>query len=93
MLKREILDELVSWKNRPHHPLVIRGLRQIGKTYIVKQFGKEFYENTIYLDLRSNIALHEAFAGDFNVDEMILKISSVEKNARFIPGKTLYYSV
>lgn len=89
MLRREILDELVSWKNRPHHPLVIRGLRQIGKTYIVKQFGKELYENTIYLDLRSNIALHEAFAGDFNVDEMILKISSIEKNARFIPGKTL----
>ena len=49
MLRREILDELVSWKNRPHHPLVIRGLRQIGKTYIVKQFGKELYENTIYL--------------------------------------------
>lgn len=89
MLKREILDEFISWKNRPHHPLVVRGLRQIGKTYIVKQFGKKFYENTIYLDLRSNIALHEAFAGDFNVDEMILRISAVEKNSRFIPGKTL----
>ncbi len=89
MLKREIINELISWKNRPHHPLVVRGLRQIGKTYIVKQFGKENYENTIYLDLRSNVAVHEAFYGDFDVDQMILKISAVEKNARFIPGKTL----
>ncbi len=89
MLKRKILNELISWKNRPHHPLVVRGLRQIGKTYIVKQFGKENYEYTIYLDLRSNVALHEAFAGDFDVDQMILKISAVEKDARFIPGKTL----
>ena len=41
MLKRDIIKELVAWKDRKHHPLVIRGLRQIGKTYIVKDFGKE----------------------------------------------------
>ena len=89
MLKREIISELISWKNRPHHPLVVRGLRQTGKTYIVKQFGKENYESVIYLDLRSNVALHQAFDGDFDVDSMILKISAIEKEAHFIPGKTL----
>lgn len=44
MLKRDILYELAAWKERKHHPLVIRGLRQIGKTYIAKQFGEIYYE-------------------------------------------------
>ncbi len=89
MLARDVWKELIAWKKRSHHPLVVRGLRQIGKTYIVKKFGKEFYENSIYLDLRANIAVHKAFEGDFDVNQMILSISSVEKDARFIPGKTL----
>ena len=89
MLYREVWQELINWKKRPHHPLVVRGLRQIGKTYIVKQFGKEFYDNLIYLDLRANTAVHKAFEGDFDVNQMIISITSVEKEARFVPGKTL----
>jgi len=89
MLKRDIWKELVSWKNRKHHPLVIRGLRQIGKTFIAKEFGKALYENVIYLDLRSNLSLHSAFNGDFDVNQMILSISSMLPRTNFIPGKTL----
>lgn len=89
MLKRDIWDELVLWKNRKHHPLIIRGLRQIGKTYIAKCFGETFYENVIYIDLRANKAIHKAFDGDFDVNQMILSITSVDSTAKFIPGKTL----
>ncbi len=89
MLQRDIWQNLIEWKNRPHHPLVIRGLRQIGKTYIAKKFGNEFYESVIYLDLRANTVVHKAFEGDFDVSQMMISISAVEKNARFIPGKTL----
>lgn len=89
MLSREIWEDLKNWKNREHHPLVLRGLRQIGKTYIVKKFGEEFYENVIYLDFRENKAIHRAFDGDFEVNRMVLAISSVVPSARFVPGKTL----
>ena len=89
MLKRDIFQELITWKKREHHPLVIRGLRQIGKTFITKEFGRQFYDSVIYLDLRLNTAVHKAFDGDFDVDQMILSITSVEKKARFIPKKTL----
>ncbi|MBQ9206264.1 MAG: ATP-binding protein [Treponema sp.] len=89
MLVRDSIHELVAWKNRPHKPLVIMGLRQIGKTYLAKKFGEEFYESVIYLDFRSNLAVHKAFEGDFDVEKMILAITSVEKTARFIPQKTL----
>ena len=89
MLKRDVVNELLEWKNRPHKPLVIKGLRQIGKTYTVKKFGEGFYESVIYLDLRSNTAVHKAFDGDFDVEKIVLAITSVEKTARFIPHKTL----
>lgn len=89
MLQRDIFQQLIEWKNRKHHPLVIRGLRQIGKTYITKEFGKQFYENVVYLDFRANIALHKAFEGNFDVNQMILSISSVETKANFVPNKTL----
>ena len=89
MLKRDIWDRLKEWKNRDHHPLVIKGLRQTGKTYIVREFGKELYENCVYIDLRSNRSIHAAFEGDFDVDMMVMSISAIDTSARFIPGKTL----
>ena len=67
MLKRTIWDNLIDWKNRDHHPLIIKGLRQIGKTYIVRRFGEEYYENCVYVDLRATTAVHSAFDGDFDV--------------------------
>lgn len=89
MLKRDVIKELTAWKDRKHHPLVIRGLRQIGKTYIVKQFGEEHYENVIYLDLRLNKSIHKAFDGNFDVNQMIMAITAAMPNVKFVPDKTL----
>ena len=50
-LKRFILDELIKWKNSKYRkPLILKGARQIGKTYILKQFGEENYENVAYFN-------------------------------------------
>ena len=89
MLKRDIWYSLINWKENPHHPLVIKGLRQIGKTYIVKQFGKEFYESCVYIDLRADKNVHSAFDGNFDVDKMVMSISAAITSAKFIPKKTL----
>ncbi|MBO4390914.1 MAG: ATP-binding protein [Lachnospiraceae bacterium] len=89
MLKRDIWDDLVAWKDREHRPLIIRGLRQIGKTFIVREFGKQYYKNTVYIDLRANQSVHSAFDGDFSVDRMVMSISASMPSARFIPGETL----
>ena len=89
MLTRAILNRLDAWRKRPHHPLVLRGLRQTGKTFSVKEFGKSHYENVVFLDLRQNTSVHEAFAGDFDVDSMVLSITSKVATARFVPGRTL----
>ena len=89
MLKRDILEDLIKWKEREHHPLVIKGLRQTGKTYIVKEFGRAFYENSIYIDLRSNKSIHKAFDGNLDVNQMVLAITASDPSAHFIAGKTL----
>ena len=89
MLQRDIWDKLIEWKKRNHRPLVIKGLRQIGKTFIVREFGKQFYKNTVYLDLRANQSVHSAFEGDFTVDRMVMSISAAVPTVRFIPGETL----
>ncbi|WP_029232360.1 ATP-binding protein [Butyrivibrio sp. VCB2006] len=89
MLKRSIWEKLIKWKETDHHPLVIKGLRQTGKTYIVRKFGEEFYDSCIYIDLRANNTIHQAFEGDFNVDNMVMAISANMPSTRFVPGKTL----
>ena len=89
MLERTIWNELKSWKARIHHPLVIRGLRQVGKTFIVKEFGKAFYESTVYLDLRANKSIHKVFDGDYDINQMIVSITAAVPKAKFLPGKTL----
>ena len=89
MLKRDVWDTLIDWKKGERHPLVIKGLRQIGKTYIVKKFGEDYYESCVYIDLRSDKMIHSAFDGDFDVNQMVMSITAVKKQVRFIPGKTL----
>ena len=75
MLRRKMYDYLLQWKSQPKEkkkPLVIKGARQVGKTKVVTVFGKENYENVVYLDFRKNAKIHKAFEGDYNIDEIIL---------------------
>ena len=48
-MERFILKKLLDWKNSPYRkPLILKGVRQVGKTWILKEFGKRYYENTAY---------------------------------------------
>ena len=90
MLKRLIDNALIEWKKREgHHPLVVSGLRQIGKTTSVRFFGEQNYKHVVYLDLRSNKSIHSVFDGDFSVDEMVLAITANDPDAVFEPYNTL----
>ena len=65
MLERKITEYLINWKNDPKKvPLVIKGLRQIGKTYAVKEFAKSNYENAFILDFRKQASIHSIIEGD-----------------------------
>ena len=91
MFKRKIYDEILKWKNSINHkPLIISGLRQIGKTTIVENFAKENYESVIKLDFRKDASLHEIFDGDFDIDSIIFSLSLKNKDYKFIPNKTCF---
>ena len=72
MLKRKIYDSMLQWKSDVNHkPLIIRGLRQTGKTTIVKEFSWNNYKDVFFLDFRKDVSLHSLFDGDFNIDNLI----------------------
>jgi predicted AAA+ superfamily ATPase len=89
MLRRKIESVLEKWKDSEHKkPLVIKGIRQCGKTYIVQRFAKENYESVVYLNFILEPDKKSAFAGNIDVDTIILNLSALIPDSRFINGKT-----
>jgi predicted AAA+ superfamily ATPase len=77
-MKRFIEDELIKWKqNSGRKPLIIRGARQVGKTFSIKQFGSANYTNTAYLDLERNQSLHAVFSGDLDAKRIVSELEVV----------------
>ena len=73
-LKRKTYDKLLEWKNKKgHKPLIVEGLRQVGKSYIVEKFANDNYDNVITLDFRHRKELISIFSGDLDVDTIIRK--------------------
>ena len=89
MLKRKIESTLSEWKNSSSKkPLVIKGIRQCGKTYIVQKFAKENYESVVYMNFILEPDKKSAFYGNIDVDTIILNLSALIPGSRFINGKT-----
>jgi len=89
MLKRKIETFLTEWKKSANKkPLVIKGIRQCGKTYIVQKFTQENYENVIYMNFILEPDKKSAFVGNIDVDTIILNLSALIPGSRFISGKT-----
>ena len=91
MLKRKIEDTLVEWKNRPEHkPIVIMGIRQCGKTFIVQHFAAENYKSVIYINFIKEPERINAFVGSKDVDKILLNLSAQIQGIKFIPGDTCF---
>ena len=76
---REKIKELEEWKNsKDRMPLIIRGARQVGKTWIMKEFGKNNYKKVAYVNFDGNTRMVRLFEGDFDIDRIIqgLKIET-----------------
>ena len=89
MLKRKIETYLTEWKkSKGRKPLVIKGIRQCGKTYIVQKFAKENYESVVYMNFILEPDKKSAFTGNIDVDTIILNLSALIPGSRFINGRT-----
>ena len=76
---REKLKELELWKNlNDRKPLIIRGARQVGKTWIMQEFGNKNYEKVAYINFDGNERMERLFQGDFDIERLVegLKIET-----------------
>ncbi|NLD50056.1 MAG: ATP-binding protein [Clostridiaceae bacterium] len=70
---RVAIEKLYKWKESKHRkPLIIEGARQVGKTWLMKEFANKAYENTVYINFDSNSRMAELFASDLNTDRLIM---------------------
>lgn len=90
-MKREIINDLIKWKESENRkPLIIHGARQVGKTYIVKQFGKEYYDNLIYVNFETNQELSSQIVDSIDAKYVINKLE-LFYGEKILPGKTLIF--
>lgn len=88
---RDITEKLVKWKDKPgRKPLIITGVRQCGKTYVVDAFAKEYFESYVYINFESSEKLSAVFDYDFDVNRIIRELEGV-MNTKIEPGKTLVF--
>ncbi|MCQ2742386.1 MAG: ATP-binding protein [Bacilli bacterium] len=92
MLKRKAYSSLLEWKmNHFKKCLMIKGTRQVGKTFLVREFGKNEYESFIEMNFIKNPNLKEIFSGDLDVETIAKRISFNIEGAKLVPGKTLIF--
>ncbi len=90
-MKRKITERLSEWKDRDGRmPLIVDGARQVGKTYIIREFGREHFENTVYLNMETESALVRMLETEIAPGKIIQFIEAL-KNVRITAGKTLIF--
>jgi len=76
-MRREKLNDLIAWKKATSRkPLIIRGARQVGKTWLMKEFGNTQYTQTVYINFEKNKRLHSLFADDFDIKRVIIALQA-----------------
>jgi uncharacterized protein len=79
-MKRALINNLIDWKNSPNRkPLILQGARQVGKTWLMKEFGKQEFKQVLYLNFESSERLKNIFVTDFNIERLIAVIE-IETN-------------
>ena len=88
-LERKVMQALENWKNDPERkPLVLRGARQVGKTWLMQEFGKKYYESTVYFNFDEEEALKSIFEANKN-PERIVELLSLVAGRKILPQRTL----
>ena len=86
---RTIFNQLKEWKNKKYRkPLVLAGARQVGKTFMLTEFGKQEFENIAYINCDDNNMARDLFLQDYDMRRIILAIGAITQQT-IIPGKTL----
>ncbi len=90
-MKREIDSKFVEWKNSQYRkPLIVRGARQVGKTYSVSKFAKNHFKSFVKLDFEIDRTIHRIFDGDLSIRKLLIDIE-VHTNTHIKPSETIIF--
>ena len=90
-MKRFAIEKLLLWKDsRRRKPLIIEGARQVGKTWLVKEFAARYYKNMAYVNFEEQVYLRELFKADFDTSRIIEALSAASHTV-IVPGETLIF--
>ncbi len=91
-MKREMYNKLLSWKNNQNKkPLIIYGARQVGKTYLINEFGKDNYDYVYYINFEFDVNANKLFEGNLDIKTLLFQLSTYNTNIPIIAGKTLIF--
>ena len=89
-MQRFALSYLKDWISKPNRkPLIVRGARQVGKSYLVRDFGKKYFDNIIEINFEQDQNAGALFAS--NSPDKIIKLLELHSNKPITPGKTLLF--
>lgn len=92
MIKRKMYKYLINWKQKKDKSaLIIKGARQVGKRYLVREFGRNEYESYIEINFLKNPLYKNIFKGDLSAEEIFKRLSAYIPNLKIIPFKTLLF--
>ncbi|MGV8165800.1 MAG: ATP-binding protein [Alkaliphilus sp.] len=83
------INELIKWKNSKNRkPLIIRGARQVGKTWLMKEFAKKHYTNYAYINFDNNERMESLFSGNFDIERLVMALQ-IESGTKIDAENTL----
>ena len=88
-MQRFLMDDLITWKNKTNRkPLILKGARQVGKTWLMKEFGENHFKKTAYVSFYNNQRMQKVFEEDYDINRIIMNIN-IEAQVEVTPGDTL----
>jgi predicted AAA+ superfamily ATPase len=88
-MRRRAMQTLVKWKDDPlRKPLIIRGARQVGKTWLMQEFGRTNFSKVAYVNFDNNQRMKQVFSGDVDLPRLITALQ-IESGVSIVPGETL----
>ena len=88
-MERKALADLQVWKESPSRkPLILHGARQVGKTWLLKEFGLRFYQNVAYVNFEANDRMTQLFASDLDIARLLIGLR-IETHTAINPETTL----
>lgn len=92
MLRRKAYKDLLKWKSEHRNKcLMVKGARQVGKTYLVREFGKKEYKSFVEINFIKQQSLKAIFEGDLSAEEIYKRITAHIRDVKLIPGDTLIF--